>query len=712
MAFSAKPLNDSNLSFGTGLATACRRKGGRQQPFGGRSDRWETRVMGIFDALNTAVSGLQAQSFALQNISGNIANSQTTAFKGTGTEFENLLSGQAAPSQQTSGSVLASSSSTISVQGNIQATSVATNMAINGDGFFVVEKPTTFNGGVPSFNGVNLYTRRGDFKVQDGYLVNGAGYYLMGVPIDTKTHNPVGSVPALLQFQNSFLPAQATSLLNYGANLPTDPTTPNTNPNVPGSDLLKPAYFIANPLAITAQPPTIIGVGATLTPDAAASLTGTVDTTGYVVGAGGGNLIINGVTISFAAGQTPAQIAAAITGSAAGVSAAVSASTGHLVLTSADASTAIDIQSGSTASVLTGLGLSVAKTDPTNLLTQHAAAQGQTMTVQFGVQPATTFTFGTGAGQIATMAQLNTALTTLLNGGTGSINPQNGNLTLTSSTLADPIAVTGTANPTLFGLQTTSARTPSQTVIGSDLTAFLNSSVGGGAITAYDQAGSPANIQFRWAKSDSASLGSGHSDTWNLFYETNSSATGTQPAWKNVGTNFTFGPNGVPTPPISNLTMTGVTVNGVALGDLQLTFASGGLTQFADTNGTVNVNLLQQNGFAAGALQTLAVSGRGRITGSYSNGQTIDIAAITLASFSGESFLLGVTGGAYAQTDASGVPVYNASGSITPSSLEGSNTDIADQFTKLIVTQQAYSANAKVITASNQMLQVVTNMVQ
>jgi flagellar hook-basal body protein len=141
--------------------------------------------MGIFDALDTAVSGLQAQSFALQNISGNIANSQTTAFKGTDTQFEDLLSQQGeAPSAQTSGSVIASSSSTIAVQGNIQSTSVGTNMAINGDGFFVVEKPTGFTGGIPNFNGVNLYTRRGDFQAQDGYLVNGAGYYLMGVPID------------------------------------------------------------------------------------------------------------------------------------------------------------------------------------------------------------------------------------------------------------------------------------------------------------------------------------------------------------------------------------------------------------------------------------------------------------------------------------------------------------------------------------------------
>jgi len=50
--------------------------------------------MGIFDALYNAVSGLQAQSYALQNISGNIANSQTTAYKTTDTSFQDLLASQ------------------------------------------------------------------------------------------------------------------------------------------------------------------------------------------------------------------------------------------------------------------------------------------------------------------------------------------------------------------------------------------------------------------------------------------------------------------------------------------------------------------------------------------------------------------------------------------------------------------------------------------
>src|SRR6202044_2394867 len=95
------------------------------------------KVMGIFDALTTAVAGLQAQSFALQNISGNIANSQTTGYKETNTAFQDLVS-QAAQNQQTADGVTASSQATNTVQGTIQSTTVSTDMAINGDGFFVV----------------------------------------------------------------------------------------------------------------------------------------------------------------------------------------------------------------------------------------------------------------------------------------------------------------------------------------------------------------------------------------------------------------------------------------------------------------------------------------------------------------------------------------------------------------------------------------------
>jgi flagellar hook protein FlgE len=99
--------------------------------------------MGIFDALNTAVGGLQAQSFALQNISGNIANSSTIGYKGIDTSFEDLIPDATSPSLQVAGGVAAYAQQTITTQGTVSASTVATNMAINGDGFFDVMKPTS-----------------------------------------------------------------------------------------------------------------------------------------------------------------------------------------------------------------------------------------------------------------------------------------------------------------------------------------------------------------------------------------------------------------------------------------------------------------------------------------------------------------------------------------------------------------------------------------
>src|SRR5215470_15202572 len=90
-------------------------------------------VMGIFVALTTAVTGMRAQSFALENVSGNIANSQTTAFKRMDTSFVDLIPDEQ-PSKQLSGNVTANSRQTNTVQGDVQSSSIGTFMAINGDG--------------------------------------------------------------------------------------------------------------------------------------------------------------------------------------------------------------------------------------------------------------------------------------------------------------------------------------------------------------------------------------------------------------------------------------------------------------------------------------------------------------------------------------------------------------------------------------------------
>ena len=78
----------------------------------------------------------------------------------------------------------------------------------------------------------------------------------------------------------------------------------------------------------------------------------------------------------------------------------------------------------------------------------------------------------------------------------------------------------------------------------------------------------------------------------------------------------------------------------------------------------------------------------------------------------GANFLKRIDGGAFETTNESGEPLYGKGGSISGSSLEASNTDIADEFTKLIVTQQAYSANTKVITTANTMVQDLLNVMR
>ena len=605
--------------------------------------------------------------------------------------------------------MVANARSTNTVQGDVQSASVPTFMAINGTGFFVVQKADSYADGRPSFSGVENYSRRGDFQLdQSGYLVNGSGYYLMGIPVDPTTGNLAGSVPEMLQFQNGFLPAQQTSEINYRANLASYPKTIDADPTVPGSELLNPSNFTSNPVNGAPAIAKLIGNGATMSADAAAVMTGSADLS--TLSASAGNIVINGTSVAIAGGDNAAAVVAKInlqTGTT-NVTASLN-SDNELVLTGTDASTNITIGGGSTLALLTGLGVSVGTTNATNILTQGAAATGQTLTFTVGANAPLVVTFG--AGNVVTLADLNTALSALV-GGTASADPATGDITVTSSTTTDTIVVGGTATARNFGIRTSTALPSNNTVVGQDVTSFLSSSVAGGAVTAYDTSGSAVNVQLRWAKVDTSALGSGHVDKWNLFYQTDANATGADAAWQNVGIDYTFTANGQLSPAVNAVVLNDVTVNGVILGDVRMVHSTGGITQYADSNGNVQVNLMQQNGYAAGQLQSVAVNDKGRITGTYSNGRTIDLAEITLATFSGANMLKRSDGGAFEATAESGVATYGAPGKIIGSSLEGSNTDIADEFTKLIVTQQAYSANTKVITTTNQMVQDLLNMLR
>ena len=395
--------------------------------------------MGIFGALTTAVGGMRAQSFALENVSGNIANSQTTAFKRIDTAFVDLIPDNS-PSKQLSGNVTANSRSTNTVQGDVQSASISTFMAINGDGFFVVQKPQNFVDNNPVFAGVENYTRRGDFQVdKNGYLVNGAGYYLQGIPIDSDTGNLVGSVPQLLQFQNDFLPAQATTTIDYRANLARTPKTNEYDADVVGSELLNPAAFSANPLALPPQAAKITGFGSTLLGDANVTLDGTAVLPGTLVN--GGTFTINGTPVVLTVGMTPAQVDTAID-AAMNPSVTSALVSGRLQLVSLNADTAINIGGTPPPALMTEIGLTIANNPPTNLITQGAVAQNQTLTITISGVPFTV-TFGTTPPEVSTLAELQARLA-LLPGAQGTATMTGGNMTITAANMGptDTIVIT------------------------------------------------------------------------------------------------------------------------------------------------------------------------------------------------------------------------------------------------------------------------------
>lgn len=221
--------------------------------------------MGVFSALTTAVTGMQAQSYALENISGNIANSRTAGFKRVDTSFSDLVP-DSALNRQIAGSVASYSRATNTIQGDLNATRIDTNAAINGDGFFVVDQRQSGVGASTLFANTNLYTRRGDFDFDaDGYLVNGAGYYLKGQRIDPVTGQVIGSQPDVLRITKDQFPAKATTQIEYSANIPAYPKTNNANTATPGSELLNAGTGFGTNPGTTASGGTGTVVGSDLT---------------------------------------------------------------------------------------------------------------------------------------------------------------------------------------------------------------------------------------------------------------------------------------------------------------------------------------------------------------------------------------------------------------------------------------------------------------
>ena len=127
--------------------------------------------MSLFGAMQTAISGLNAQSSAVSNISSNIANSQTSGYKRLDTEFEDLVI-QSGTRSAITGGVSALTRATTQVQGAIEQSDNPLALALSGRGFFSVVRPTSESpNGTLTFDSQAAFTRAGDFTLDRGCLL-------------------------------------------------------------------------------------------------------------------------------------------------------------------------------------------------------------------------------------------------------------------------------------------------------------------------------------------------------------------------------------------------------------------------------------------------------------------------------------------------------------------------------------------------------------
>jgi len=173
--------------------------------------------MGLYDAMNSSVTGMNAQSNYLSNISQNISNSSTVGYKEADTQFSTLVN-SAGVGQTQAGGVTTSTRVLAAEQGTISGTSSTTDLAVRGQGFFIVSDSS----------GQNFLTRAGSFVPDDaGNLVNAAGYYLMGYSLangtPTMASNSLDGME-IVNVASSGLSATPSTSGTFTANLPATDT--------------------------------------------------------------------------------------------------------------------------------------------------------------------------------------------------------------------------------------------------------------------------------------------------------------------------------------------------------------------------------------------------------------------------------------------------------------------------------------------------------
>ena len=237
------------------------------------------------------------------------------------------------------------------------------------------------------------------------------------------------------------------------------------------------------------------------------------------------------------------------------------------------------------------------------------------------------------------------------------------------------------------------------------------------SMTVFDSLGTPNSVQITWTKS-TTTLNQWTASFANPEPASNPTATPANGVSDTGGAPITikFNPDGsLASASSSTLSITGWT-DGAATSTIALNFGTqnkkDGLTQLASDEATPAIGnvTINSDGLAFGTLSNISIAtdGSGSVDATYSNGQTITLYKLAVATFADPEALGAHSDGMYSSTSASGNPVLQESGTggagtVFGSELESSTTDTSGQFSNMISAQQAYSAASQVITTVNKM---------
>ncbi len=229
------------------------------------------------------------------------------------------------------------------------------------------------------------------------------------------------------------------------------------------------------------------------------------------------------------------------------------------------------------------------------------------------------------------------------------------------------------------------------------------------SVTAYDPKGQEVAVSYYFQK--------GGTDVWNVYATANrSSVAGTDALPQPIAT-LRFAGDGSslisPIGPVSfNIPKSTNDAGAETMAIIGIELELGGATQFGSAFGVTDMN---QDGFSAGQLTSIAVESNGIISARYSNGQSRPAGQIEIATFRNPQGLQPIGDNAWARSYASGdavvgVPGDGNLGVLQAGALEESNVDITGELVNMITAQRIYQANAQSIKTIDQVLQTIVNL--